>query len=67
MKDLGELNREVDDLFRRVRRLEGEAQRGVLPRVAQRSPDGSFIWHNVETGKLMVWNGNGWDQYSKDV
>ena len=67
MKDLAELNREVEDLYRRVRRMEGELQRGALPRVAARSPEGSYIWHDVELGKLLVWNGRFWDSFSKDV
>jgi hypothetical protein len=67
VKDLAELNREVEDLYRRVRRMEGELQRGSLPRVAARSTEGSYIWHDVELCKLLVWNGRFWDAWTKDV
>ena len=66
MIDLARLERELEEMYRRVRRLEMTIQRGDVPRAASRNPEGSFIWHDVEAGKLKVWNGDGWDTFTKD-
>lgn len=66
MIDIARVERQNEELYRRLRRLEMKIDGGEIPRSAKRAPEGSFIWHDVEAGKLMVWNGDGWDTFTKD-
>jgi len=65
--DLDRVLRDFDSVERRLRSLEIRMDEEAISRQPLRQPEPGHIWHDAETGKLRVWNGTGWDVYSKDV
>ena len=62
---LEDLNKELDRMYRRIIKLE-KNDTIVLPRSAPLNPAVSSAWHDIEGGKLQVYNGSTWDTYTKD-
>ena len=60
-----EAERMLSELESRLRRLESYEQ-GVLPLSPTRTPHAGFAWMDVEGGKIRVWTGDKWSNFSKD-
>ncbi len=63
--DLEELNRAMGRHWERIIALE-ESTKVILPRVAPTNPDVGETWHDIEQGKIKIFNGTTWDEWSKD-
>lgn len=63
--DLEDLNKAMDRIIRRVMTLEDDTT-VVFPRSAPTNPVVSQAWHDIEQGKLKIFNGTTWDEWSKD-
>jgi hypothetical protein len=51
--------------YRRIVALEGNTA-VILPTSAPRSPEVNQAWHDIENGKLNIWNGSTWNTFTKD-
>jgi hypothetical protein len=60
-----DMNKQFDRLYRRIRALELNIDT-VLRTSAPSSPTLGDMWHDVEGGKIQVYNGSTWDVWSKD-
>ena len=60
-----DLAKELDRLYRRIVQLEND-DTIVLPRSAPRDPAVSQGWHDIDGGKIQLFNGSTWDTFTKD-
>jgi len=60
-----EIDKQLDLLYRRVMALE-KATGIDMPRSAPRNPTAGMSWMDIEQGKIKVFNGSSWDEFSKD-
>jgi len=63
--DVEDLRRVIAELTRRIGVLEN-ASGAVLSGSAPTSPSTGALWNDIEGGKLQVYNGTGYNTFSKD-
>ena len=63
--EVEELNMAFERLLKRIIALENST--GImLPRSAPLNPKAGAAWDDIEQGKIKVYNGSSWDEWSKD-
>ncbi len=60
-----DLRRVIAELTRKIKNLES-AGSSALPTSAPTNPSVGTIWNDVGGGKLQVYNGTGYNTFSKD-
>ena len=63
--EVEELNKALDRLQKRIVALENSTGL-VLLRSAPLNPVAGTAWDDIEQGKIKVYNGSSWDEWSKD-
>ena len=63
--EVEELNMAFERLLKRIIALENSTTI-ILPRSAPLNPVAGAAWDDIEQGKIKVFNGSSWDEWSKD-